>query len=66
MALGDLQAGSKPTYIQTRGTGKGSFGIELIRQSRARMGPSSMLVLLEAPKAVGYYVKISFTQHSSA
>jgi len=25
MALGDLQAGSKPTYIQTRGTAKGQL-----------------------------------------
>jgi len=29
------------------------IGIELIRQTRAQMGPNSMLVLLAAPKAVG-------------
>ena len=42
------------------------IGIELMRQTRARMGPSSMLVLLAAPKAVDYYPKIGFTQHGSA
>ena len=42
------------------------IGIELIRQTRRRMGPSSMLVLLAAPKAVDYYPKIGFSQHGSA
>jgi predicted N-acetyltransferase YhbS len=42
------------------------IGIELMRQTRAHMGPSSMLVLLAAPKAVDYYPKIGFTQHGSA
>lgn len=42
------------------------IGIELIRQTRPRMGPNSMLVLLAAPKAVEYYPKVGFTQHGSA
>jgi predicted N-acetyltransferase YhbS len=42
------------------------IGIELIRQTRARMGTSSMLVLLAAPRAVGYYPKIGFSRHGSA
>jgi predicted N-acetyltransferase YhbS len=42
------------------------IGIELMRQTRAHMGPHSMLVLLAAPKAVDYYPKIGFTQHHSA
>ncbi len=42
------------------------IGVKLIHQSRARMGPGAMLVLLAAPKAVDYYPKIGFTQHGSA
>jgi ribosomal protein S18 acetylase RimI-like enzyme len=42
------------------------IGVELIRKTRERMGPRSMLVLLAAPKAVGYYPKIGFTHHESA
>lgn len=42
------------------------IGIELIRQTRARMGLVAMLVLLAAPKAVDYYPKIGFTRHVSA
>jgi GNAT superfamily N-acetyltransferase len=42
------------------------IGTELIRRTRERMGPRSMLVLLAAPKAVGYYPKIGFTHHESA
>ena len=42
------------------------IGVELIRRTRERMGPRSMLVLLSAPQAVKYYPKIGFTQHSSA
>jgi hypothetical protein len=42
------------------------IGIELIRKTRERMGPRSMLVLLAAPKAVGYYPKVGFTHHESA
>jgi len=42
------------------------IGTELIRKTRERMGPRSKLVLLSAPKAVGYYPKIGFTRHPSA
>ena len=42
------------------------IGKELIRKTRERMGPRSMLVLLAAPNAVDYYPKIGFTKHNSA
>jgi predicted N-acetyltransferase YhbS len=42
------------------------IGVELIRQTREAMGPRSMIVLLAAPAAVGYYPKIGFTRHESA
>lgn len=42
------------------------IGVELIRRTRERMGPRSMLVLLAAPKAREYYPKTGFTQHDSA
>ena len=42
------------------------IGVELIRQTRERLGPRSMLVLLSAPKAVGFYPKIGFSKHDSA
>jgi ribosomal protein S18 acetylase RimI-like enzyme len=42
------------------------IGVELIRQTRARMGPRSHLVLLAAPRAVDYYPRIGFTRHDSA
>lgn len=42
------------------------IGVELIRRTREKMGPRSMLVLLSAPKAVDYYPKIGFTKHPSA
>jgi GNAT superfamily N-acetyltransferase len=42
------------------------IGIELIRRTREKMGPNSMLVLLAAPKAADYYPKIGFTRHESA
>jgi GNAT superfamily N-acetyltransferase len=42
------------------------IGVELIRKTRERMGPRSLLVLLAAPKAVEYYPKIGFTRHDSA
>ena len=35
-------------------------------RTRARMGPRWMLVLLAAPKAVGYYPKLGFKRHDSA
>ena len=41
-------------------------GVRLIEKTRERMGPRSMLVLLAAPKAVGYYPRVGFTQHDSA
>ena len=42
------------------------IGVELIRKTRERMGPRSLLVLLAAPKAVEYYPKIGFIRHDSA
>ena len=42
------------------------IGVELIRQTRERLGPRSMLVLLSAPRAVGYYPEIGFSKHDSA
>ncbi len=42
------------------------IGTELIARTRTRMGPRSMLVLLAAPRAVGYYPKLGFTRHDSA
>lgn len=42
------------------------IGIELIRKTREKMGPRSMLVSLAAPKAVDYYPKIGFAKHDSA
>lgn len=45
---------------------KRNIGTEMIRQTRERMGPRSMLVLLAAPKAVDYYPRIGFKRHESA
>jgi ribosomal protein S18 acetylase RimI-like enzyme len=42
------------------------IGVELVRKTRDKMGPRSMIVLLSAPKAVGYYPRIGFTRHESA
>ena len=42
------------------------IGIQLVHETREKMGPRSMLVLLAAPKAVEYYPKIGFTKHNSA
>ena len=42
------------------------IGTELIRKTRERMGPRSLLVLLAAPKAVDYYPRIGFSKHASA
>jgi predicted N-acetyltransferase YhbS len=42
------------------------IGVELVRRTRARMGPRSMIVLLAAPKAVDYYPRIGFRKHDSA
>jgi predicted N-acetyltransferase YhbS len=45
---------------------KHGIGIELIRKTREKMGPRSMLILLAAPQAVDYYPKIGFAKHESA
>ena len=42
------------------------IGVELIRKTRERMGPRSMLVLLAAPKAADYYPRLGFARHESA
>jgi predicted N-acetyltransferase YhbS len=42
------------------------IGVELVRRTRERMGPRSMLVLLAAPKAAGYYPRLGFRRHESA
>jgi hypothetical protein len=44
---------------------KGSFGIELMRQNSERMGPSTVRVLLAAPKVIAYSPEIGFTQHAA-
>ena len=41
-------------------------GTHLIQQTRNKMGPDSMLVLLAAPKASQYYPRIGFSRHESA
>jgi ribosomal protein S18 acetylase RimI-like enzyme len=46
---------------QRRGIGQG-----LIARTRAEMGLDLTLVLLAAPKAVGYYPRVGFTRHESA
>ncbi len=42
------------------------IGKELIKRTRERVGPRSLLVLLAAPKAVDYYHRLGFTRHPSA
>lgn len=42
------------------------IGVELVRRTRERLGPRSLLVLLAAPKAVDYYPRLGFTRHDSA
>ncbi len=42
------------------------LGLELIRRTRAELGPRAMIVLIAAPQAVDYYPKIGFTRHESA
>jgi predicted N-acetyltransferase YhbS len=42
------------------------IGVEMIRRTRERMGPRSMLVLLAAPKAADYYPRLGFHRHDSA
>lgn len=45
---------------------RAGIGTRLIEKTRERMGGRSMLILLAAPDAVGYYPKIGFTRHDSA
>ena len=42
------------------------IGERLIEETRARMGPRSMLTLLAAPAAREHYPKLGFEQHPSA
>jgi ribosomal protein S18 acetylase RimI-like enzyme len=42
------------------------IGTALIAHTRKRLGARASIVLLSAPKAVGYYPKIGFTRHESA
>lgn len=42
------------------------IGKEMVRRTRERMGPRSMIVLLAAPAAVEYYPKIGFTHNPQA
>lgn len=45
---------------------KRGIGRELIRITRAELGPAATLVLLAAPAAVDYYPQLGFIQHPSA
>ncbi len=42
------------------------IGIELMRQTRSRLGPRAMIVLLAAPAAADYYPRHGFSQHTRA
>ncbi|HEX7417047.1 MAG TPA: GNAT family N-acetyltransferase [Steroidobacteraceae bacterium] len=42
------------------------IGVQLVDQTRRRMGPRASLVLLAAPLARDYYPKIGFERHESA
>lgn len=42
------------------------IGTELVRRTRAALGPKAIIVLLAAPAAVGYYPRIGFTHHPQA
>lgn len=42
------------------------IGAHLIQETRKKMGPAAMLVLLAAPKAADYYPRIGFLRHESA
>ena len=44
---------------------RSGIGRELIRRTREQ-GGKAMLILLSAPKAVGYYPRIGFEHHPSA
>ncbi len=45
---------------------KMGIGRELIRRTRAEMGPNARIILLAAPAAESYYPRIGFRQHHSA
>lgn len=47
--------------VQGRGVGRG-----LIEATRARLGPKATLILLSAPKALGYYPRIGMQKHEGA
>jgi predicted N-acetyltransferase YhbS len=42
------------------------IGVELMRRTRAALGPKAKIVLLAAPAAVEYYPHVGFTKHPSA
>jgi len=42
------------------------IGIELMRRTRAALGPNAMIVLLAAPAAADYYPRVGFTHHPGA
>jgi predicted N-acetyltransferase YhbS len=42
------------------------MGLRLIEKTREHMGPRSILAMLAAPDAEGYYPKVGFQQHESA
>jgi predicted GNAT family acetyltransferase len=42
------------------------IGVQLIAQTRQKMGPNARIVLLAVPAAVEYYPRIGFTKHNSA
>jgi len=45
---------------------RAGIGKKLIAETKARLGPRAMIILLAAPKAEGYYPKIGFDAHRSA
>ena len=42
------------------------IGKELIRRTQSMLGRNATIILLAAPKAVGYYPKVGFKPHHSA
>jgi len=42
------------------------IGRALVALTQARLGPKAKIILLAAPKAVGYYPKLGFEAHPSA
>ena len=45
---------------------KRGIGVELLRLTQGLLHPKCSVILLEAPKAEGYYPKIGMVQHPSA